>query len=112
MFLGATDLEKVNFNNRDVKQNLRRARRGGVSCDELRVWDPDFVPEEKTRLEIERGIDLWRTNRHGRQIASVSSLRFRITVLSLTDGFSHGLASILGSIRATDATSSLALVTR
>ncbi|ORY92543.1 hypothetical protein BCR35DRAFT_336849 [Leucosporidium creatinivorum] len=64
--------DRVKFKNRDVKQNLRRAERADLSCDELRLWDPDYLPDDKTKKAIDSGLEAWRNSRQGRQIASAS----------------------------------------
>lgn len=62
----------MRFKNRDVKQNLRRADRADLTCDELRLWDPEYLPDHKTKTAVDEGLEAWRKSRQGRQIASVS----------------------------------------
>lgn len=46
----------------------------GVNCVELVVKGPTFLPDEKTKKEIEDGLERWREARKGTQIASVRVL--------------------------------------
>lgn len=53
------------------------------------------MPDPKTKQVIEDGIEAWRANREGRQIASVNVLRGCLDQQSLTSftaGFSPSLA--------------------
>ncbi|GAA5932977.1 hypothetical protein JCM1841_003859 [Sporobolomyces salmonicolor] len=66
------DIKKLDH--KDVRQNVRRAERHHVKFDELRLRAPDYVPEEKTRIEIDEGLERWKANRHGTQIAAAGLL--------------------------------------
>ncbi|GAA5959950.1 hypothetical protein JCM3765_000657 [Sporobolomyces pararoseus] len=66
------DIKKLN--QKDVKQNVRRAERSHVTFDELHLKAPNFMPDEATRLEIEEGIEKWKSNRQGKQIAAAGLL--------------------------------------
>lgn len=72
------DPATVKLDSHDVKHNIRRAQKESVNVEELRLWEPDFMPDPKTKKVIEDGIEAWRANRPGKQIASVSALRGRI----------------------------------
>ncbi|ORY92772.1 hypothetical protein BCR35DRAFT_298295 [Leucosporidium creatinivorum] len=65
---------QVKLTGKDIKQNLRRAQKADLTIDELVLDAPTFLPDEKTKKQIEEGIEGWRANRHGRQIASASLL--------------------------------------
>lgn len=65
----------VKLDSHDVKHNVRRAQKESVNVEELRLWEPDYMPDPKTKQVIEEGIEAWRKNRKGRQIASVSRPR-------------------------------------
>lgn len=57
---------------KDLKKNLRRAEKAGVSVVEVTgQWTPEM------RSEIHNGVEGWKKNRSGVQIASVSEL-FRV----------------------------------
>lgn len=70
-FIPLTDPAAVKLNNKDVRQNLRRADKSSVSIDEMRLWSPTFLPDPKTKKQIEDGLEAWKNGRKGRQIASV-----------------------------------------
>jgi hypothetical protein len=76
------DIKKLD--QKDVRQNVRRAERSHVTFAELQLKAPTYMPDEETRLEIEDGIEKWKANRHGKQIAAVSSssMRHRLKNLS------------------------------
>lgn len=68
------DPSTARLTSKDIKHNIRRAEKEHVSIEELYIDEPTWLPDEKTRKEIEDGIAAWRANRHGRQIASASLL--------------------------------------
>lgn len=86
------DPATVKLDSHDVKHNIRRAQKESVNVEELRLWEPDYMPDPKTKQVIEEGIKAWRANREGRQIASVSVLRGSLDRQSLTR-FATGFAS-------------------
>jgi len=53
---------------KDLKKNLRRAEKADVDIEEVREFD--WTDQE--RKEVEEGIDEWKKNKNGLQIASVS----------------------------------------
>jgi len=63
------DIKKLD--QKDVRQNVRRAERAHVSFDELHFKAPKFAPDDKTREEIEAGLERWKQGRTGTQIAAV-----------------------------------------
>ncbi|GAA5928480.1 uncharacterized protein JCM15063_003890 [Sporobolomyces koalae] len=66
------DLKKLE--QKDVRQNVRRAERSNITFDELHLKAPNFQPDEDTRTEIEAGLERWKANRHGTQIAAAALL--------------------------------------
>ncbi|ORY88379.1 hypothetical protein BCR35DRAFT_263490 [Leucosporidium creatinivorum] len=65
---------RVTFKSHDLKRNLRRAERADVSCAELHLKDPDYLPDDETKTAIDSGLEAWRKSRHGlgKHIASAS----------------------------------------
>jgi hypothetical protein len=72
-----TDPDIKKLDQKDVRQNVRRAERAHVTFDELHLKAPHFMPDDETREAIESGLDRWKAGRQGKQIAAVSSDRFR-----------------------------------
>lgn len=57
---------------KEVRQNVKRAQKESVNVEELRLWEPDYMPDERTKKQIDDGLQAWKDNRKGRQIASAS----------------------------------------
>lgn len=53
---------------KDLKKNLRRAERAGVKVEEVKEW------KAGEKEEVEQGVQDWKKNRSGVQIASVSCI--------------------------------------
>ncbi|GAA5909868.1 uncharacterized protein JCM6883_003120 [Sporobolomyces salmoneus] len=66
------DIKKLD--QKDVRQNIRRAERSHVTFSELHLKAPSFLPDDATREEIDSGIERWKANRHGKQIAAADLL--------------------------------------
>ncbi|KAL8279363.1 hypothetical protein RQP46_008175 [Phenoliferia psychrophenolica] len=66
--------DHVELSKKDVKKNRMAAMHAGVNCVELVVKGPTFLPDEKTKKEIEDGLERWREARKGTQIASSALL--------------------------------------
>jgi len=66
------DIKKLD--QKDVRQNVRRAERAHVTFDELHFKAPKFSPDDATREEIEAGLERWKAGRSGTQIAAAGLL--------------------------------------
>ncbi|KAK4047742.1 hypothetical protein OIV83_005250 [Microbotryomycetes sp. JL201] len=67
--------DHVLFENHDVKQNVRRAQKESVNVEELRLWEPDYRPDDITKKQVDEGLSAWKNSRegkHGGNIASAS----------------------------------------
>lgn len=73
---------------KDLKKNLRRAEKADVDIEEVREFD--WTDQE--RREVEEGIDEWKKNKNGLQIASVSWSSSR--VLMEADAVVDNVASL------------------
>ncbi|GAA5916580.1 hypothetical protein JCM6882_002549 [Rhodosporidiobolus microsporus] len=62
------DIKKLD--NKEVRHNIRRADKHHVKYDELKLKAPTWLPAEEIKEEIEHGLERWKANRHGTQIAA------------------------------------------
>ncbi|GAA5824205.1 hypothetical protein JCM11251_001566 [Rhodosporidiobolus azoricus] len=62
------DIKKLD--NKEVRHNIRRADKHHVKYDEIRLKAPAYQPPEEIKHEIEDGVERWKANRHGTQIAA------------------------------------------
>ncbi|GAA6002367.1 hypothetical protein JCM10207_001084 [Rhodosporidiobolus poonsookiae] len=62
------DIKKLE--NKEVRHNIRRADKHHVKYEELHLKAPSWLPPDEVRHEIEDGLERWKQNRHGTQIAA------------------------------------------
>ncbi|BGP16012.1 hypothetical protein JCM10213_005437 [Rhodosporidiobolus nylandii] len=66
------DIKKLD--NKEVRHNVRRADKHHVKYEELHLKAPNWMPPEDLKNEIEDGLERWKANRHGTQIAAAGLL--------------------------------------
>lgn len=69
--LADPDIKKLEH--KEVRHNIRRAERSHVKYEEIKLRAPQYQPPDDVREEIEAGLERWKANRHGTQIAAVRS---------------------------------------
>ncbi|GJN89270.1 hypothetical protein Rhopal_002249-T1 [Rhodotorula paludigena] len=66
------DIKKLE--QKEVRHNIRRAERSHVKYEEIKLRAPQYHPPDDVREEIEAGLERWKANRHGTQIAAAGLL--------------------------------------
>ncbi|GAA5977629.1 hypothetical protein JCM11641_006880 [Rhodosporidiobolus odoratus] len=66
------DIKKLD--NKEVRHNVRRADKHHVKYEELHLKAPNFMPSDEIRDDVEAGLERWKANRHGTQIAAAALL--------------------------------------
>ncbi|GAA5851332.1 hypothetical protein JCM8547_004210 [Rhodosporidiobolus lusitaniae] len=66
------DIKKLD--NKEVRHNIRRADKHHVKYEEIKLKAPTWLPPDDIKSEIEDGLERWKQNRHGTQIAAAGLL--------------------------------------
>ncbi|GAA6027302.1 hypothetical protein JCM8097_002574 [Rhodosporidiobolus ruineniae] len=62
------DIKKLD--NKEVRHNIKKADKHHVKYEEMHLKAPSFMPPDDIKHEIEDGLERWKKNRHGTQIAA------------------------------------------